>query len=444
MESAHTQFDTIIIGAGLAGLNCALNLQDRGFTSLILEAQDAVGGRVRTDNVDGYLLDRGFQVFLTAYPEAARSLDYRPLDLCSFVSGAQIRCNGRFYKLTDPFRDPLSIVPMLASDVVPMSDKLKVAYLRQSVKATPVQELFRREDRKIEDLLENNYAFSEQIVERFFRPFFGGITLDKTLSGSSRMFEFVYKMMAEGSVTVPRLGMQQIALQMAAKKKPINGDGNENSGIRLNTRVKAIDRANMQVELENGETIKARSIVIATDGPEAHKLLPEIDKPGSLPTTCLYFSAPKAPIDEAILILNGDGEGPVNNLAVMTNVSSSYAPPGRALMSLTVLGETGPMDDAHLLSAVDKQMRAWFGAQVDDWQHLKTYRLHHALPDQSPPWLTPPQRNVRLAEGTEAQGDRQKIYVAGDHRDNASINGALASGRRAALAICEDLKLAMV
>jgi phytoene dehydrogenase-like protein len=439
MESAHTQFDTIIIGAGLAGLNCALNLQERGFTALILEAQDEVGGRVRTDNVDGYLLDRGFQVFLTAYPEAARSLDYRQLDLCSFVSGAQIRCNNRFYKLTDPFKDPLSIVPMLASDVVPMSDKLKVAYLRQSVKATPLQEIFGREDKKIEEVLENNYAFSSQIIERFFRPFFGGITLDKTLSGSSRMFEFVYKMMAEGSVVVPRLGMQQIALQLAAKKKIVNGD----SGIRLNTRVKAIDRANMQVELENGETLKARSIVVATEGPEAHKLLPEIDKPASRPTTCLYFSAPKPPIEEAILVLNGDGEGPVNNLAVLTNVSSAYAPPGRALMSLTVLGETGPMDDAHLLDAVDKQMHNWFGAQVGQWQHLKTYRLHHALPDQSPPWLTPPTRNVRLTpENTE--GERQKIYVAGDHRDNASINGALASGRRAALAICEDLKLAMV
>jgi phytoene dehydrogenase-like protein len=433
MDSAHTQYDTIIIGAGLAGLNCAANLKERGFSSLILEAQDDVGGRARTDSVDGYLLDRGFQVFLTAYPEAARRLDYRELDLQTFVSGALIRVGGRFLKLTDPFREPLSLLPMLASDVAPLSDKLKVAYLRQRVMSTPLQELFKHPDKSIETLLLKDYGFSETIVERFFRPFFGGITLDKTLSGSSRMFEFVYKMMAEGSVAIPKNGMGQIARQMAAKK--------EQGEIRLNTRVKAIDRANMQVELESGEVFKARSIVVATDGPEAHRLLPEVEKPASRQTTCLYFSAPQAPVDDAILVLNGEGDGPVNNLAVLSNVSPAYAPPGMSLISLTVLGETGPIDEPRLIESVLKQMGHWFGEeQIAEWRHLKTYRLHHALPDQTPPWLEPPARSVRLA----SDNARQSIYVCGDHRDNASINGALASGRRAALAICEDLKLAMV
>ncbi|MBU6451940.1 MAG: NAD(P)/FAD-dependent oxidoreductase [Cyanobacteria bacterium REEB67] len=433
MDSAHTQYDTIIIGAGLAGLNCAANLKERGFSSLILEAQDDVGGRARTDSVDGYRLDRGFQVFLTAYPEAARRLDYRQLDLQAFVSGALIRVAGRFLRLTDPFREPLSLLPMLASEVAPLSDKLKVAYLRQRVMSTPTQELFKHPDKSIESLLLGDCGFSETIVERFFRPFFGGITLDKTLSGSSRMFEFVYKMMAEGSVAIPKYGMGQIAAQIAAKKDPAE--------IRLNTKVKAIDRANMQVELESGEVFKARSIVVATDGPEAHRLLPEVEKPASRQTTCLYFSAPRPPIDDAILVLNGDGDGPVNNLAVLSNVSPAYAPPGMSLISLTVLGETGPIEEPRLIESVLKQMAHWFGEeQVGEWRHLKTYRLHHALPDQTPPWLEPPTRSVRLA----SDNARQSIYVCGDHRDNASINGALASGRRAALAICEDLKLAMV
>jgi len=433
-DNASQVFDAIIIGAGLAGLNCALNLQERGYSALVLEAQDDVGGRVRTDHVDGFLLDRGFQVFLTAYPEAARRLDYKSLDLQPFLSGALIRVKGHFVRLTDPFREPLSFLPMLASDIAPLTDKMKVAYLRQKVMAMPIQEIFRRKDQSIEKLLADDYGFSPTMIERFFRPFFGGITLDKTLSGSSRMFEFVYKMMAEGSVTVPKAGMGQISKQLAAGCK----------NIRLETRVKSIDRANMQVVLESGQTIKTRAIVVATDGPEAHRLLPEIQKPDSRQTTCLYFSAPVAPVADAILVLNGEGDGPVNNLAVLSSVSSAYAPPGQSLISMTVLGETGPIEDQRLIESVVKHMQNWFGDQVNQWQHLKTYRIHHALPDQTPPWLEPPVRSVRLAQTSGENSPLAGIYVCGDHRDNASINGALASGKRAALAICEDLKVAMV
>jgi len=422
-------YDVVIVGAGLAGLNCALTLQDRGFSALVLEAQDGVGGRVRTDNVDGFLLDRGFQVFLTAYPEAARRLDYRSLELQSFLSGALICSEGRFIRLTDPFREPLAFVPMLASDLAPITDKVKIAFLRQRLMSSSVQQIFSEPEHSIQNKLSQDCGFSDTIIERFFRPFFGGITLDKTLSGSSRMFEFVYKMMAEGSVVVPRQGIGQITEQLA---QGVNS-------IRLETRVKSIDRAQSTVLLENGESIKTRAIVVATEGPEAHRLLPEIEKPASRLATCLYFSAPVAPVNEAILVLNGDGDGPVNNLAVMSNVSSAYAPVGQSLISLTVLGESADnSDDESLSAAVLKHMRNWFGDQVNDWKLLKIYRIHHAQPDQTPPWLDEPCRSVRLHSGND-----NNIYVCGDHRDNASINGALASGRRAAIAICEDLKVAM-
>jgi len=425
-------YDAVIVGAGLAGLNCALTLQDRGFSPLVLEAQDGVGGRVRTDEMDGFLLDRGFQVFLTAYPEAARRLDYRSLELQPFLSGALIRSEGRFIRLTDPFREPLAFVPMLASDLAPLTDKVKIAFLRQRLISTSVQQIFKERDRSIEKELSDDCGFSNTIIERFFRPFFGGITLDKTLSGSSRMFEFVYKMMAEGSVVVPRQGIGRITEQLA---EGVND-------IRLECRVKSINRTETHVELESGEIIKTRAVVVATEGPEAHRLLPEIEKPKSRHATCLYFAAPRAPVNESILVLNGDGEGPVNNLAVMSNVSSAYAPQGQSLISLTVLGETeakeGAKDDAHLTEAVLKQMHSWFGDQVNDWKLLRIYRIHHAQPDQTPPWLEEPSRSVRLSAAQD-----NSIYVCGDHRDNASINGALASGRRAAMAICEDLKVAM-
>src|ERR1700741_3828513 len=208
--------DVLIIGAGLAGLACARHLADAGVSFQIIEASDGIGGRVRTDKVEGFLLDRGFQVLLTAYPEAQRTLDYYALDLKKFAPGAFSWFAGRLNKLVDPWRTPGAWSEALRSDFGGFFDKLRIVRLRSSLRNTSIDRIFKRPERSTKDSLVAA-GFSEEFVHRFFRPFFGGIFLDGELKSSSRMFEFVFKMLSEGDIAVPTRGMGAIPAQLAAK-----------------------------------------------------------------------------------------------------------------------------------------------------------------------------------------------------------------------------------
>ena len=407
----------LIVGAGLAGLSCARHLHRAGVAAEILEASDAVGGRVRTDEVDGFLLDRGFQVLLTGYPECRRLLDYAALDLRSFYPGAMVRLGGRFHRVVDPWRRPLAALAGAFSPIGSFADKLRVARLRRRLLATPLVELFSRPERTTRQALEAE-GFSPAIVGRFFRPFLGGIFLEPRLDTSSRMFEFVFKMFSSDATALPARGMQRIPEQLAASLPA--------GTIRTGCRVARLDGRTLR--LESSEALTADAVVVATDAAAAGELLPELADPGWCSTTCLYYAAPRPPVELPILVLDGEGEGPVNNLCVPSRVSPEYAPPGWDLVSVSVID--GGREGDEMEQVVREQLRGWFGAQVADWRHLRTYRVPHALPAQAPPALASPERPVRLGDG---------VYVCGDHRDNASIHGAMVSGRRAAEAVLRDL-----
>jgi phytoene dehydrogenase-like protein len=416
------RYETVIVGGGLAGLACARRLAERGRTARLFEASDAVGGRVRTDRVEAdggaYLLDRGFQVFLTAYPEARRLLDYRALDLRPFDAASLVRFGDRFERLADPLRHPLDLPATLLATLVPLADKLRVLKLRAGVTGSPAERLWEREECSVEEALRLRYGFSELIVDRFFRPFFGGILLEKNLErSSSRAFEFCFRMFAEGRAAVPAAGMQAIPEQIAAGLPP--------EAVRLNTRVTAV--APGAVTLDGGERVEARAVVVATDGPEAAYLLDDLAPPGSRASTTIYWAADAAPVKDRALLLDAESTGPVNSLAVLSNVAPSYAPEGRALLSASVVGNP-PRSDEELDAAARAQLRLWFGSAVDGWRRLAVYRILHALPDMER--IDPRARAFRLADG---------LYVTGDWRHDPSINGALAAGRLAADAVLADL-----
>ena len=409
--------DVVIIGGGLAGLCCARTLHEKSVSFQILEASDGIGGRVRTDAMDGFLLDRGFQVLLTAYPEAKRLLDYTRLDLKAFAPGALSWYAGRMNKLVDPWRTPGSWKESLQSEFGTLGDKLRIARLRTRLRTTSIEKIFSGPDRPTRDALESAH-FSGPMIHRFFRPFLGGILLDGELKSSSRMYEFVFKMMAEGDAAVPSQGMGAIPAQIAEKLP--------GGTVQLHTRVEELHEN--EVKLAGGEIVRARAIVVATDGPSAAHLIGEVE-PASRSVTCFYYAAEEAPVKEPMLVLNGDGEGPVNNLAVISNVAPSYAPAGNHLVSITVLG-THKLTEAQLSGFVIAQMKNWFGKVASTWKLLKGYYVTHAQPQQYPGALEPPQRPVRVRPG---------VYVCGDHRDNASIQGAMVSGRRAGEAVLADL-----
>ena len=409
MESA----DVVIVGAGLAGLCCARRLLESHVSFLLLDASDEIGGRVRTDRVEGFLLDRGFQVLLTAYPEALEMLDYSALDLRAFEPGALVHLENRFCRVSDPWRRPSQAVGALLSEIGTLPDKLRVAWLRSRVCRGSVDDAFGGPEMSTLDFLHAR-GFSPNIIERFFRPFLGGIFLEQELRTPSSMFRFVFRMLARGDTSIPSLGMQQIPIQLAS---PI-----PSANLRTRTRVASI--GDNRVALSGGGEIAARSIVVATEGPEAGRLLGQ-NGPGSRNVTCLYFAAENAPLTEPVLVLDGEGEGPVNNLCVPSILSPKVAPAGAALISATVL-DHGRLAVDQLEAESRNQLARWFGGQVRKWRLLRTYRIPHAQPDPS---VARPRRAPRVAPN---------LYLCGDHCLHASIEGAMASGRAAAEAILED------
>jgi protoporphyrinogen oxidase len=385
------EHDVIVVGAGVAGLACARRLATAGRAPLVLERSDAIGGRVATDAFDGFLLDRGFQVLPLSYPEARSVLDYDRLRLGQFARGAIVRADGRFRRIADPRHAPMRGLRALAGGVLGVRDGAAVVrLLRGSGEETTSAEALRRA------------GVSRAAVERFFAPFLRGVFLEERLATSSLFLDFVLRSFSAGPAALPAAGMGAIAAQLA--------DGLD---VRTGTCVAAAGpRA---VSLETGEQLRAAAVVVATAG--------LVDEPehGWNGVTCVYFDAPEPPIPGPWLVVNGEG-GPVNNLCVPSAVSPGYAPPGRALVSLTVLGADEPD-----LDAVTRQLRGWFGSATAEWRHLRTYRIPRALPayPAGGSILQP----ARLAAG---------LYGCGDHRERPSLNGALASGRRAAEAVLAD------
>ena len=400
--------DVAIVGAGLAGLTAARELQRVGRSVQVIERSDDIGGRVRSDVVDGFILDRGFQVLLTAYPEAERQLDYERLQLASFEPGAVVWRDGRASVVVDPFRSPGRALATVFAPIGTLGDKVRVAMLRRRVRSGPAARLMYGPDVATVSAL-RTAGFSSTIIERFFRPLFAGIQLDPALGTSSRMFEIIFRSLSEGRSAVPAAGMGAIPRQIANDLSP--------GVVRVNTEVMGIDGTT--VRLADGEVINARTVLIATEGPVAHRLV------GTRPVAsrsvgCVYFAASTAPSHHKMVMLDGSSTGPALNVALMSNVAPSYAPAGRHLIACATPGLT----ESDLALDVRRQLRSWWGPQVDAWDHLRTDRIEHGQPDQSPPFS--PKRRVALGNG---------LFVCGDHRDTGSIQGALFSGRRAAEAI---------
>ena len=403
----------IIVGAGMAGLSCAVHLQAAGLNPLLIDSSDRVGGRVRTDVVDGFLLDRGFQVYLDAYPQTGDLLDLKALDLRKFEPGAMVFNGKRLYRLMDVFRCPASAWTSATAPIGGFIDKLRVGVMRTQILGSTLEQIADREDRTTESYLRGR-GFSESMIDSFFRSFYGGIFLESELRTSSRMFEFTFKMFGHGSATLPAKGMGEISKQLAARLSP--------DSITLNQKVVGVD--SRSVTLSSGEQIHGRAVVLATNATSVGLLLPDLKErmPEWRSVTNLYFCAPSSPINESIICLNGSGEGVVNNVCALTDTAPDYSPDERALISVSVLGlhpEEG------LPVKVQQELMGWFGDCVAQWCHLRTDLIPEALPEQIP----------------KAQKDKlgfiqQKgIYVCGDHATSASIEGAVISGRRAAEAI---------
>jgi phytoene dehydrogenase-like protein len=402
--------DVVVVGAGLAGLACARALHRAGRDVVVLEASDAVGGRVRTDEVDGFRLDRGFQVMLTGYPELRANVDLAALDPRSFSPGVTIRRGGRFHRLADPTREPAS-APGALRLATPL-DGLRLLAWRRRLLRTPGPTLATAPQASTAELLAGR-GFSSGLVAGFFRPFLSGTFFDPRLSTSSRLTELVFRSFLRGEVAVPAHGMQRLPEQVASALPA--------DRVRTATPVEAVEPG---VAHTADGPLRADAVVVATEAPAAARLLAgraEVRTTDRAATT-VHYAADASPVGGPDLVLGADDDGPVTTVAVMSDVAPDYAPPGRHLVSVALTGVPDD-DDETLDRRVRAQLRAWWGSPVDAWSPLRIDRIPYAQPRMDPADLPTLRRPVHVEPG---------LWVCGDHRDTASLQGAMVSGRRTA------------
>jgi phytoene dehydrogenase-like protein len=401
----NVEAEVVIVGAGLAGLSAAIELQRAGHAVRVLEAAPEVGGRMRTDVVDGFRLDHGFQVLSPAYPAVRRLVDLPALDPQRFwralriVDGERSRLLGNPLDTTSALRGLVPLKPLSGKDIA----ALVAISVRDA--AAPARLLTGAGDQSTRAEL-SRWGVSDAMVDGVLRPFLAGVFLEAELTTSSRFFHLVWRTFLRGAPVLPAEGMGALPRQLAATLT-----------VQLDTPVRAIWPGT--VETESGERISARAIVVATDGSTASELLPGIEAPQWNGVTTFYFRSDEPPLREPVIVVDAQG-GPVVNTVVLSEVARGYAPPGSALISASVLTDEPEQ-------VVRKHLATLYREDTARWDLIGTYAVPRSLPAMPSPHTL--RREVRYDTG---------VYVCGDHRDTSSIQGALASGRRVARAVHAD------
>jgi len=407
-----------IIGAGVSGLIASKVLEDNGYKPIIIEAADRAGGRVKTDIVEGYQLDHGFQVLLTAYPSAQKYLNFEALELQHILPGATIFSNGNQKTIGDPLRNISLLFPTLFSGIGTFLDKLKILKLNSLLKKTTLAEIFAKTEKTtLQYLLD--FGFSEEMISQFFKPFFSGIFLEPELETSSRMFEFVYKMFGEGFATLPKGGIEAIPKQLKANLKQTT--------FQFNTKVKSVD--DDKIILEDGTELESDFTIIAT---EASKLIANLKNKKTEWKSCdtLYFETNTRTISKPLIGLIADRDALINNIFYHTSISSKSTGK-KELLSVTVVKEHGLSSEA-LKIGVQKELQHYFG--IGSYRFIKHYSIPQALPklDGLKYEMLPSETKLT-----------NRIFLAGDTQLNGSLNAAMISGERAALNIVQTLKYSL-
>ncbi|MFG2310588.1 NAD(P)/FAD-dependent oxidoreductase [Streptomyces sp. NPDC048566] len=403
--------DVLVVGGGLAGLACARDLAAGGFDVRVLEASDGVGGRMRTDAHDGFLIDRGFQVFNTSYPQVRRRIPLRDLRLRPFTAGILVHTPDGPMRFGDPTRRPRRLGDLRPGRLAGTRDLLALAALSGRDMLAPVGTLKRGEDRTTRTALAAA-GFSEEFVDRFFRPFLSGVFLEDRLETSGKVFHLVWRSMLRGTLCLPGTGIGAVPRLLA--------DGLPPDSLRLDTPVAGL--TDTGVELDSGAELAARAVVVATGPGPAGRLLPGLDIPAYRVVTTYYHAASRSPLGEGTLVT--DSRRRFLNTCVLSEVVPGYAPPGMSLVATSVLGPDREGREGLLRDALGEA----YGTDTTAWELLTLRTIPDALPAMPPP--QPLTRPARLSAGR---------YVCGDHRTTGSVQGALASGARAAREVARDL-----
>ena len=406
--SLPARTEVVVVGAGLAGLSAATRLAAAGCDVHVLEAGNHAGGRLATDDVDGFVVDRGFQVLNTGYPRVA-DLDLEALRLGWFERGAVVRVDGRAHRVVDPRRRPTALPGALTAPIGSLGEKARIAAYSLRAAYSPVARLLEASESGAEAALQRA-GVGETALERFFRPFLAGVLLEDDLATSSRYVDLLWRSFVRGSVGLPAAGMQAVGSQLADRLDP--------ERVHLGTPVHAVGPGSVRVD---GGAVQAAAVVVATDPATADRLLPGLGASAPRQVTTHLHVLPASPWSLPLIVL-GEPGGRMVNSAVVSDAQPAYSRDGRALVASSTLLPTSERD-------VRDEIAAAHGVAPTELAHLTTVTVTGAQPAALPPLQL--RRPVDLGDG---------LYVCGDHRDTPSIQGAMASGARAARAVLRALR----
>ncbi|MFM7051392.1 MAG: NAD(P)/FAD-dependent oxidoreductase [Planctomycetota bacterium] len=401
-----------IVGGGIAGLAAARTLLDAGHAVTLLEASPRLGGRVASDRIDGFTVDRGFQIYLSAYPEGRRYLDLRALDLKAFMPGAMVWNGARTGTVAHPLREPLAAVAGVLKGIVPPRDALRMVPFALRALRGPADQPGAPGETSLERL--RQAGVSRATIDLFFRSFFGGVFFDRSLETDASRLDFLLRMFAEGFACVPSRGMGEIAAQMERSVSAAT--------VRTEARVERLE--GRTAVLASGERIDGDGVILATDADGLRAFLPELPAIRWCGTLSAWFATPDRSALPAWLVLNGSGRGAFNHGAAMSAVAPSYGAQGEGLfVANTAFLPADFNTSADVAEDMRRTLVQILGARATaGWRLLRVQRIAHAIPRQWPSDLAV-RAPLELGE---------RVFVAGDHVEDASINGAMRSGRRAA------------
>lgn len=404
-----------IIGAGVSGLIAAQILENYGYSPTILERSETVGGRVKSDQVEGYIVDHGFQVLLSSYPAAKKYLNYDTLELQELLPGATIFKEGKAQTIGDPLRSLSLLFPTLFSTIGNFSDRLKILKLNSILKKKKIADIFNEKEKTTLQYLQD-FGFSDDIIQNFFTPFFSGIFLESNLATSSRMFEFVYKMFGDGLAVIPKKGIQAIPNQLKVNLK--------NTTFQFNQTVKEV--LDDKIILADKSEIKSHITIIAT---EASHLISNLKNQETEWKSCdtLYFETTTKQIDKALIGLIADKNALINNIFYATSIATA-SKGNKELLSVTVVKEHH-LKEADLIKTVQEELAKY--CTISDTTFLKRYQIRKALPKLS---------NIQYEISSSETKLKSTIFLAGDQLLNGSLNAAMIAGERAALGVIQTLE----
>lgn len=410
-------YDVVIVGGGMSGLTLAYHLEKFGYKIAIYEVGSEVGGRVRTDKIDGFLLDRGLHFFQASYPEAAKVLDYKSLRLKNIYPGMLIYHNEKFELISNPLKKWTDLFTNFLGNFSDLSDRMKFMGLLAKLSAYSENFILNTKDVDAYTFIKQQ-GFSEAFIQKVFRPFIGAVFCSKDMQVSSRLFCYILKYFTISQLTLPEKGIGSIPQNIATQLK--------STKIFLNSKVKEAHEDG--VMLANGDYIYADRVVVTTTTCDLLKILPQCDVSSSYKhVSCLYFSTDSPPLKESIVAFNGNGKGIVNHIFVPTNLHKNYAPKGQHLVCISIV-DIPELDDDELIDQTISEMVEWFGVKANSWTHLKTYHICNALPEI---------RQLPTISAYKISDDN--IYICGDHTSFGSINMIMQNCKETAKALHKDM-----